>query len=290
VTDLGVWGPERVGDLLELTRRHHAVDELTADELLVSCHERGAVVLGAEDVGAVAVAVGRSADGELLATVRLVVACGSSADDLAPLLAAAERWAADRAAVRLLLGGGLPFALWPGVPAGSVIEEAAVGRGYDRGRSWTSWQVPSTFRADPPAGVTVRRAVRDDDVATVMVVAAARWPRRSDEIACALEHGTCHVAWASPVGSDADSNTDTVIGIATHSIARAGWTGPLVVEADHRRRGVGRALLGQVCRDLMIAEIDHVIVGEVPDDAVVGFLSSAGAAPGAPFVALERRL
>lgn len=88
-------------------------------------------------------------------------------------------------------------------------------------------------------------------------------------------------------GSD---GTDTVVGVATHSIARAGWTGPFLVEVDQRRRGVGRALLGQVCRDLMIAEFDHVIVGEVPDEGAVAFLGAVAAEPGESYVALERRI
>lgn len=283
MTELVVWGPERVGDLLDLARHQHADDDLTVDELLLSCHERGGVVLGADDVGAVAVALGRSVGGELVASVRLVATRGSTTDEFGSLLGAAERWAADRSATRLVLGGGLPFALWPGVPVGSAVEHAAAGRGYDRGRSWTSWRVPSSFRADPPTGVTVRRAVHDDDVTMVMIEAAARWPRRSDEISRALEHGTCHVAWESGA-------TDVVVGIATHSIARAGWTGPFVVDDGARRRGVGRALLGQVCRDLMIAEFGHVVVGEVPDGTTESFLSAVGGAPDVAFVSLERRV
>ena len=284
MTDLVVWGPERVGDLLSLVQRHEGADDLTVDELLLSCHERGGVVLGHESVGAVAVALGRSADGDLVASVRLLAPVEPTPAGLLPLLEVAERWAAERSAPRLVLGGGLPFALWPGVQAGSTVELVAVERGYRRGRTWNAWRVPATFRADPPPGVVVRRAVRDDDVTLVMVEAAARWPRRSDEIARALEHGTCHVAMAST------ESGETVVGIATHSIARAGWTGPLVVVAGERRRGVGRSLLGQVCRDLMIAEFTDVVVGEVPDDVALAFLSSAGATPDASFVTVERRL
>lgn len=284
MTDLVVWGPERVGELLALTESRLGADELSADELLLSCHERGGVVLGADGIGAVAIAVGRSDDGELVASVRLAVAHGPSPHDLLPLLEAAEAWAADRAVTRVLLGGGLPFSLWPGVPDGSMLEQAAVARGYEYGRRWDSWTVPSTFRAESPPGVTVRRAVRDDDVALVTVVAAANWPRRSDEIARALEHGTCHVAL------DISDGTDRVVGLGTHSIARAGWTGPLVVDVGRRRRGVGRALLGQICRDLMIAEFDRVIVGEVPDDGALAFMGAVGAEAGESFVALERRI
>mgnify|MGYP000312182257 CR=1 FL=1 len=50
-----------------------------------------------------------------------------------------------------------------------------------------------------------------------------------------------------------------VVGIGCHSITRAGWTGPLVVDEAYRRRGIGQALLGEICRDLMIAEFDNVV-------------------------------
>jgi len=283
VTEFEVWGTDRVDDLLGLVRTTPGADDLTIDELLLSCHERGGVVLAAEGIGAVAVAVGRAADGALLASVRLAVTDGpASAGRLDTLLAAAEEWARERSAARIGIGGGLPFSLWPGAVAESPLAHAARARGFVPGRSWTAWHVPASFRAEPPAGVEIRRAVRDDDVALVLVESAARWPRRSDELALALDHGTCHVA--------IDSSGDVLLGVATHSIARAGWTGPVGVVDGHRRRGIGRALLGQVCRDLMIAEFDGVVVADVPDDTTHDFLASVGATPTTSLVTLERRL
>lgn len=285
MTDFEAWGADRVDDLLGLVRATPGADDLTVDELLLSCHERGGAVLAASGIGAVAVAVGRADDGALLASVRLAVTDGpESAGRLDALLVAAEEWARARSAARIVIGGGLPFSLWPGAVAESPLADAALSRGFALRRSWTAWHVPASFRADPPSGVEVRRAVRDDDVALVLVESAARWPRRSDEIALALDHGTCHVA------IDASGDVDVLLGVATHSIARAGWTGPVGVVDVHRRRGIGRALLGQVCRDLMIAEFDGVVVADVPDDATRAFLSSVGATPTMSLVTLERDL
>lgn len=286
---LEVRGPDRVDELLELVRSGDGLHDLTADELLLSCHERGGTVLAAPGVGAVAVAMGRGVDGELLASVRLVVVepelvGDASHDARLRLLRAAEDWAVERSASRIVLGGGLPFSLWPGSAPDDPLVPIALGLGYRSGPPWSSYRVPVSFRADPPAGVVVRRAVHDVDVALVSVAASSLWPRRSDEIARALDHGTCHVAIATR------SDGDDVIGLATHSIARAGWTGPLVVVEAWRRRGVGRALLGQVCRDLMIAEFEHAIVGDAMDAPAQEFLASVGAVADVSFSLVERAL
>ena len=281
-----VRGADRVDELLEAVRRAGVPDDLSVDELLTACHERGGTVLALEHVGVVALAVGRGPSGDLVASVRLVVAEPEAAvdDPLDVLLTVAEDWARERAADRIVLHGDLPFALWPGVVVDSPLVAVTAARGWESGAAWDSYRVPVGFRSDPPPGVTVRRAVHDDDVARVLVAASASWPRRSDEIARALEHGTCHVA----VGQ-CDGDT-VVLGVATHSIARAGWVGPLVVVDEARRRGVGHALLGQVCRDLMIAEFPHLIVGDASDDVVRSFVEAAGAEPDVRWVRVERRL
>ena len=289
MTAFEVRGPDRVDDLVALVRSVDGLGDVSADELLLSCHERGGTVMAADGVGAVAVALGRSDSGELLASVRVlvvdpIVARDTERDARDALLVAAEEWAIERSASRLVLGGGLPFALVPGALHGSVDVDAAVARGFEVDDGWWSYLVPVTHRADPPAGVVVRRAVRDEDVASVLLVASARWPRRSDEIARALDHGTCHVAVEERDGAD------EVVGIATHSIARAGWTGPVVVVDDARRRGIGRALFGQVCRDLMIAEFPHVVVGDATTPAARAFLESLGAEPDRRWVTCGRGL
>jgi len=96
-------------------------------------------------------------------------------------------------------------------------------------------------------------------------------------VARALDHGTCHVAVAGPEDVEEEG---TVLGIGCHSVTRAGWIGPLVVVPGARRRGVGAALLGQICRDLMIAELPVAHAPGVDDPGVEGFLEAAGGRPG----------
>jgi GNAT superfamily N-acetyltransferase len=173
--------------------------------------------------------------------------------------------------------------LWPGVPAESPIAALCSGRGYETHEFWQSYDVATSFRAEPPTGITIRRAVHDEDVTRVLLAATSGWPRSADEIARALEHGTCHVA----LRGDSDP---VVVGIGCHSITRAGWTGPLIVDESARRRGVGQALLGQICRDLMIAEFDRVIVADLPDDAARSFIESTGAVASTRFQRMSKQL
>ena len=57
-----------------------------------------------------------------------------------------------------------------------------------------------------------------------------------------------------------------------------------------QRRGVGHALLGQVCRDLMIAEFPAAEVHGVDDPAAEAFLVAAGAQPGPGYDVLVKPL
>jgi GNAT superfamily N-acetyltransferase len=286
------WGAERIDDLTALVAASVPDDDLTADELLTACYDHPGVVLGDSDgTAAVALGVGRDGDGVLVASLRLVAVHpdrrGSGLGS--QLLEEAEGWATDRGAERLELGGLLPFALWPGVDPSSALIGVASRRGYaDRGEL-RSFAVPAGFRAVPPAGVAIRRAVRDADVTAVTLAAASSWARRSDEIARALDHGTCHAAFvATP--TDPDGVHGELVGLGCHSVTRATWVGPLVVEPGARRRGVGHALLGQICRDLMIADFPAAEVHGVAAPDVEAFLQAAGAVPGRRYRVLARPL
>ncbi len=135
--------------------------------------------------------------------------------------------------------------------------------------------MPTSFRAAPPTGVVIRRVVHDDDVTAVILAVSAHWPRSSDEVARALDHGTCHGAFvASP--ADPDGRRGDLIGLGCHSVTRASWVGPLVVAAAERRRGVGHALLAQICRDLMIAEFPTAEVPGLRDAGAEAFAVAAG--------------
>ena len=286
------WGAERIDELTALVAAAVPDDDLTADELLTACYDQPGVVLG-DDGGTavVALGVGRDADGVLVASLRLVAVHpdqrGSGLGS--QLLEEAERWAADRGAERLELGGVLPFALWPGVDPSSALVEVASRRGYADSGELGSFAVPAGFRSDPPVGVAIRRAVRDDDVTAVTLAAASSWARRSDEIARALDHGTCHAAFATSA-TDPDGVRGEIVGLGCHSVTRATWVGPLVVAPGVRRRGVGHALLGQICRDLMIADFPAAEVHGVGAPDVEAFLRSAGATPGRRYRVLARPL
>jgi mycothiol synthase len=277
------WGAHRIGELTALVAAAAPDDDLTADELLTALYDQPGVVLGPDDgSGVVAVGVGRDPSGRLVASVRLVAVHPDRrrAGVGTELMSAAEAWAAGRGAERMVLGGVLPFALWPGVDPTSGLTELAVGRGYVDAGQVRAFAVPASFRAAAPEGIVVRRAVRDADVTAVTLAVASSWPRRSDEVARALDHGTCHAAFVSSP-ADPEGRTGEVVAIGCHSVTRACWVGPIAVRPDQRRRGIGRALLGQICRDLMIAEFPAAEVHGVGEDVdgIDGFLEAVGAVP-----------
>jgi hypothetical protein len=266
-----LWGVEQIDRLVDRLGEVMPEEDLTADEVLTACYDQPGVVF-ALDGGVVAAGVGRAFDGAMVASLRLLVA--SPGTSVHPLLEHAESWARDRDATRLEVGGALPFALWPGVALDSAHLEALGARGYVDQGGFSAHGVPTSFRSDPPEGVDVRRAVRDEDVVAVMIAASRLWPWWSDEVARSLEHGTCHVATTIT----ADSG-EQVIGIGCHSVTRATWVGPIGVVDTHRRRGVGHALLGQICRDLMIADFPRAEAPEVAPGPIEGFLTAAGSSP-----------
>lgn len=285
MTGSEIWGHDRIDEFVAMVRGIDDFHDLSRDEVLSSCHDRGGTVLHVREAGAAAVVIGREGGGDLVASIRILVPVATdSPEDLErriALLRAVEEHVVGRGVARIVLGGGLPFALTPGVVDGSADMAAARACGYVVGRSWSSWTLPTTVRFDAPPGVAVRRAVHDDDVATALVAVASSWPRRSDEVARALDHGTCHVAFA---------DDGRVLGLVGHSIARAGWLGPLLVLPEDRRRGIGSALVGQVCRDLMIAEFHRLVVAEACDDGATSFVVALGGAEHCRFVEVERRV
>jgi GNAT superfamily N-acetyltransferase len=168
------------------------------------------------------------------------------------LMDAAEQWAWAHDAIELHLSGAAPFYFWPGVDATALeMTCLAESRGYERSGSDINMAIPTAFRAEPPAGVDVRRVVSDADVAAVHAFVARVWPEWVAEMVRAVEHGCCHGAFSIGAGGD------QAIGFACHSVCRAGWIGPMGTDPDVRAGGVGSALLGQLCRDLMIAEYAH---------------------------------
>ena len=267
------WGPDRIDDILERLIAAMPDEDLTVDELLTACFDHPGVVV-ADDAGIVALGIGRGPESRLVASVRLLIADAGDAATTERLLGVAETWAAERGASQLELGGALPFPLWPGVEASSPLLLAAGSRGFVERHGFRSFGVPNAFRSAAPDGIDIRRARSDEELIAVTIAVAATWPHWSDEVARALEHGTCHVATRlDPLVGE------QVVGIGCHSVTRATWVGPFAVHADHRRQGIGHALLGQICRDLMIAEFPLAEVPEVSDPVIEAFVLAAGATP-----------
>lgn len=277
------WDRSRAGELTELVTRALPDEDLSHDELLMVCWddptpdapagEVGAVLGtapapdGADAAGAVVVVTrvwGEAPDRVVVAYVKLVVVDPPARRQGLghALLAAAEQWAWAQGATELHLTGSAPFYLWPGVDATNTdLLALAEARGYRPTGSDVNMALPTTFRADPPAGVVVRRVIADADVAAVRALVLEHWPEWWAETERAIEHGCCHGAFVDPdadagpgAAPGAPARAPEAIGFCCHSVNRAGWLGPMGTDPDRRAGGVGAALLGQVCRDLMIAE------------------------------------
>jgi GNAT superfamily N-acetyltransferase len=264
-----VWGPERVADLAGLTTLAMPAERLTADELLACCWDDPGVVLGLPGgEGAVSVAVRDRGDRpvgcvKLLAVAPAVQGLGRGRE----LLDAAHTWAFDQGATEIRAGESVPHYLWPGVDmrmtrALCLFESA----GYWPVGANFNMSCPTTHRAAAPDGVAVRRALADEDGAAVVDLAAREWPTWVDEVTAAVEHGSCHGAFVD----------HAAIGFGCHSVNRAGWVGPMGTDPGRQHRGVGSALLGEVCKDLMTAGFPDAEIAWV---GPVGFYAkSAGAA------------
>jgi GNAT superfamily N-acetyltransferase len=257
------WDRARAADLEALARAGLTDDELSLDELLSCCWddpgpdaapgELGVVLGTAGGEGAVSV-VRRDAGGGVDAWVKLLVVdpparrrgLGRS------LLAAAERWAWDQGAIRLHLGGSPPFYLWPGIDGrADAMLGLAEAAGYVPTGTALNMELPTATRPPLPEGIEIRRALEDADVVRVCALVDREWPTWRPEVDRAVDHGCCHVAVAT--GGTGES---PALGFVAHSVSRAGWIGPLGTDPASQGSGIGSALLGVACRDLMIAEFD----------------------------------
>ena len=272
------WGRERAVEVTALVARALPDEELSVDELLGVCWDDPAPDDAGDPVGTVlVVADGETPVGVAVAVVRSL---GEGPDPVRlawlkliavdpdhrrrgighELLAAVEAWAWEQGASELHLAGSPPFYLWPGVDATATEMLCLVeSRGYRDIGSDVNMALGTAFRADPPDGITTRRVVHDRDVAMVDQLVMAHWPEWLDETHRAVEHGCCHGAFVTDDVDDDDDGGDPserAVGFACHSVNRAGWLGPMGTDPSLRQGGVGSALLGQVCRDLQIAEFD----------------------------------
>ena len=163
-------------------------------------------------------------------------------------------------AVDMHIGTAIPRYVWPGVDfrftAALALFEAT---GFEPYGAACNMAIPTSFRADSPAGVVVERE-RGDGAAAL---ASRRFPHWLDEVERAVAAGTCYTARAG----------GGTIGFACHSVNRTGWIGPMAADPERQRAGVGRSLLGSACASLAAAghaEADIAWVGPI------GFYAKAG--------------
>jgi len=262
------WGPERAAELTALCQAALADERLTGDELLAGCWDDPGVVL-ADPGGAGAVsAVVRRAGDFAVGFVKLVAVHPEARRQGVgrALLEAAAEWVWSQGGTDVHLAGSAPFFLWPGVDtrftAAHCLVEAA---GYTETGAVFDMSVPVGFRHPVPEGIELRRALDERDAEAVDRLVARRWPEWSAEQRRGTEQGTCVGAF--------DPATGDAVAFACHSVNRAGWFGPTGTDDAWRHRGIGHALLGQVCTDLSVAGFRDV---EICWIGPFGFYAAAG--------------
>lgn len=287
--EVRVWGPERLRDVAALVADALPLEGLSADELQAcSWDDPGTVVLGIGEPGApvaaVVVTIQAGRRGPEGAVKLVVVAPTRQRDGLGTVvLSAAEGWSRAAGATTMRLGGSIPSYLWPGVDvrhtAMLCLAEAC---GYRLGVAAYNMSLPTTFRRPPPPGIEIVRALDDTVVAAAQAFADAAFPQWRAEMDRAIDQGGCFVGWVG-----AAEGAGEVIGFGCHSVNRAGWVGPMATAADRRAAGVGSALLGRICEDVMIAGLDRAEISWV---GPVRFYAKAGAAVSRSFHTLVRDL
>ena len=191
------------------------------------------------------------------------------------LVEEAVAWAGARGAHEVHLGTAIPRYLWPGVdfaftPALCLFEAAgfeADGVAYDMA-------IPTSFRADAPAGVVVER----ERGAGAIDLARRAYPNWEDEVERGIQRGTLFAARA---------DDGATIGFGTHSVNRRGLIGPMATDPERQSHGVGNALLAALC-----ADIEGRDGGELAQISWIGparFYAKAGATVSRVYLNAKRR-
>lgn len=160
-------------------------------------------------------------------------------------------------------GNCAPRYVWPGVdltstPALAFFQDLGF-QAYDHGLNMT---IPTTFRADAPAGITVERETGDGAAA----LARREFPHWVDEVERGAGRGTTFAA---------RDESGATIAFGAHSVNRRAWIGPMATDPHRRARGTGHAILAALVEDLATSggETDAEIAWVAP----VPFYAKAGA-------------
>ena len=236
------WGPESLPDLATLWAAASPAEPLGVDELRTVLIDGGGTILASEDGrGAVAFVQG-SAEARERGNIRFLVIhplVQRQGRGRALLLAAEDRLR-RRGVNGLRLAGGVPRYLWPGIDERNLpARSLATSAGYEVAGTEVNMTMPTSFRADSPPGVVVRK-VDPADVTLVREFVAVHWPIWLTEFDIAAGRGSVFAAWVD----------DRVIGFFAHSAMRSGWIGPMGTDQAFRSRGVGAAMLAAVCADI----------------------------------------
>lgn len=281
------WDRSRADELAAIVDAALPHEGVTADELTAVCWEDDdPTLVVADDGGAGAAgAVVHGTGDQRVGFVQLVAVRPEARRQGTgkALVEALIRWAVDtHGATALAAGGAAPFYLWPGVdvhatPALCLFESL----GFRPRGSELNMSFPSDHRAPAPAGVELRRALDEADVAAGLEFVGRHWPNWVAETRRAVDHGTCHLAWTAGAGEP------RVVGFGCHSVNRLGWLGPMGTDPDRRAGGTGNALLGAIATDLMAAGVSSVEVAWV--GPVRFYAKAAGATVSRSFRSLSRR-
>jgi GNAT superfamily N-acetyltransferase len=237
-------------------------EALTADDLDTCCFGPHSEVVG-DDQAAVVLHVRHWTEDFAIAWIVLVAVHPDARRQGRgrSLVEEAVALARGHGAREVQLGAAVPRYVWPGVDfrftAALALFEAC---GFEPTGAEINMAIPTGFRADAPAGVTVEREQSDDAVG----LARRHWPHWEDEVARAVEHGSGFVARAS----------GSAVAFGCHSVNRHSWIGPMATDPGAQRGGIGRAVLSAVCEDLQaagFADADIAWVGPV------GFYAKCGA-------------
>lgn len=277
------WDRDEAATLASIVDESLPSEGLSEDELVAVAWEDvdPTVVVGAADGGGASVGVVHEVGGRRVGFVQLVAVRPSARRQGLgrALVDAVAAWAVDeQGASTLAVGGAAPFYVWPGVDvratAALCLFEAL---GFRPRGAEVNMSYPTSHRAPASEGVVLRRALEEGDVAAGLAFVARHWPNWVAETRRAVEHGSCHLAFA---------DDGAVIGFGCHSVNRLGWLGPMGTDPVRRHGGTGNALLGAIATDLMAAGLSTVEVAWV---GPVGFYAkAAGASVSRTFRTLTR--